>query len=241
MGKLNFLKTKSQMSLQQLYGSSHSYLQNMMLQQDHDSAHDHFNTQNIHIKDIKSKGNVDISLQELYGSSHSYLQELMRQQDHDSSHDDFHTQNIDIKKIDSHGDVDISLQELYRSSHSYLQNLGFFGNLVHGEENKVKRGVKDFHQLTTHPKAFVHGEVNKAKRDYKKAIPDVKFALHHPWKGIKWCDENSACRHAVEDFGEDAVEDAVETAAVLMNLYGSSHSYDDTTSAVPAAGTSPIA
>jgi len=47
-----------------------------MVQQDHDSTHDRFHTQNIHIKDIISHGNVDVSLQELYGSSHSYLQNM---------------------------------------------------------------------------------------------------------------------------------------------------------------------
>jgi len=58
--------------LQNLYGSSHSYLQNlehqhhpMHVQQDHDSAHDLFQTQNIGIKDIEAKGNVDITLQNL--------------------------------------------------------------------------------------------------------------------------------------------------------------------------------
>merc|ERR1712166_1433602 len=100
------------MFLQNLYGSSHSYLQNLCdgsdcnqqpwlqnldahhhhpmfhgLQQDMDSKHDLFQTQNIGIKKIESLGNVDISLQNLYGSSHSYL------------------------------------QNLYGSSHSYLQNL----------------------------------------------------------------------------------------------------------------------
>jgi len=67
------------------------------------------------------------------------------QMDHDSSHDKFHTQNIDIKDIKSHGNVDVSLQELYGSSHSYLMDLGFFGNLVNKEEDKVKRGISDVH------------------------------------------------------------------------------------------------
>jgi len=71
--------------LQNLYGSSHSYLQNlehhhhpmMHVQQDDDSKKDVFQTQNIGIKDIEAKGNVDITLQNLYGSSHSYLQKLL--------------------------------------------------------------------------------------------------------------------------------------------------------------------
>jgi len=37
----------------------------MHVQQDHDSAHDVFQTQNIGIKDISAKGNVDITLQNL--------------------------------------------------------------------------------------------------------------------------------------------------------------------------------
>jgi len=47
----------------------------MHVQQDYDSKKDVFQTQNIGIKDISAKGNVDISLlQNLYGgSSHSYL------------------------------------------------------------------------------------------------------------------------------------------------------------------------
>ena len=37
----------------------------MLVQQDYDSKNDHFHTQNIAIKDIMAKGNVDVSLQEL--------------------------------------------------------------------------------------------------------------------------------------------------------------------------------
>jgi len=37
----------------------------MMVQQDHDSTHDRFHTQNIDIKKIHSHGNVDVSLQNL--------------------------------------------------------------------------------------------------------------------------------------------------------------------------------
>jgi len=80
----------------------------MHVQQDQDSKKDVFQTQNIGIKDIEAKGNVDISLlqnlyggsshsylQNLYGSSHSYLQNLHHhpmmhvQQDQDSKKDVF--------------------------------------------------------------------------------------------------------------------------------------------------------
>jgi len=84
---------KSAAALQNLYGSSHSYLQNLC-----DGS------------DCNQMDN---------GSDGRWMQNMrMVQMDHDSSHDKFHTQNIDIKDIKSHGNVNVSLQEL-----DVLQNL----------------------------------------------------------------------------------------------------------------------
>ena len=91
------------------------------VQQDYDSAHDVFQTQNIGIKDIRAHGNVDIKmvLQNLYDKAqHHHHHPMMHgvQQDHDSKKDLFQTQNIGIKDIKTDGTVDISLQNLYNKA-----------------------------------------------------------------------------------------------------------------------------
>jgi len=97
--------------LTNLYGSSHSYLQDLC------------------------SGNA------CNQAPTAYLQELMRQQDDDSSHDRFHTQNIHIKDIKSHGNVDVSLQELYGSSHSYLMDMGAILDRIRARDHKIKAAI----------------------------------------------------------------------------------------------------
>ena len=95
-------------------------------QQDHDSMHDLFQTQNIGIEDIKSAGNVDITLQNLVAEHmhhphhpHHPFGFHGKQQDYDSKDDVFQTQNIGIKEIEAKGDVVIKLQNLMKHMHHH--------------------------------------------------------------------------------------------------------------------------
>ena len=105
------------------------------IQQDMDSKHDVFQTQNIGIKDIEAKGNVDIKLQNLVAEHMHHPHHPHHpfgfhgiQQDHDSKKDVFQTQNIGIKEIEAKGNVDITLQNLVAEHHKHFHHPhGFHG------------------------------------------------------------------------------------------------------------------
>jgi len=201
------------------------------VQQDYDSAHDKFHTQNIAIKDIRSHGNVDVSLQNLRWR-HPMLHHV--QQDHDSAHDTFDTQNIRIKNIDSHGNVAVSLQELNwftNAVHSVDNDFKTAGSDISNEakkimgttvttfanvDQKMQTDMQNFQKGASNAEKVFLVKANEAAKRvgpaFKIAEKDMEWAAGETWKGIKWCYNDAPCKAAVEKYGMMAVQAAVTAA-----------------------------
>ena len=189
-------------------------------------VHDKFNTQNINVKDISSAGNVDIS-----------LMNLMRQ-----NNDKFNTQNINIKDINSAANVNISLQELnfFSAAGNFFNNAGktidnsfkkagagikqedmkigqAFANVGKGLQADMQKFAKGANTAEKHFLYDANVAAKKVGPDFKIAEKDLEWAAGEVWKGIKWCYNTAPCKAAVEKYGAEAVETALE-AAVLQQI-----------------------